>query len=78
MSAEPEEREKEEKIFKDVSEAYSVLSDLKKKNRYDSGQDLDELEMPGEYLIVTCTIAVTRTNCYAAFSYTYSTVYTCM
>ena len=29
-SAEPEKREEEEKIFKEVSEAYSVLSDSRK------------------------------------------------
>ena len=40
--ASPEERAKEEVIFKEVSEAYQVLSDSRRKHRYDSGQDLEE------------------------------------
>ena len=39
-------------MFKDIGEVYAVLSDSQKKQRYDQGADIDELEgggggMPG-------------------------------
>lgn len=37
-----EEREEHEKKFKDIGEAYAVLSDETKRHRYDTGQDLED------------------------------------
>eukprot|EP00118_Oscarella_pearsei_P028830 m.3045 g.3045 ORF g.3045 m.3045 type:complete len:509 (+) comp9026_c0_seq1:154-1680(+) len=46
-SGTPEEKEEAEKNFKEVGEAYSVLTDKRKKDRYDRGEDLEEMDMSG-------------------------------
>merc|ERR1711881_506550 len=45
--ASEDEKKEHERRFKEVGEAYGVLSDTKKRSRYDNGHDVDDLEGHG-------------------------------
>jgi len=49
VGATDEEKENHEKTFKEIGEAYGVLSDAKQKSRYDAGQDLDNSTSSSSY-----------------------------